>query len=132
MYLAVKYTLFAVLATLANISTQDVTDRIYDGPYGIYFSMLCGTLVGLVVKYVLDKKYIFFYRTKGFLDDGRKFFLYSTMGVVTTCVFWGMELGFDFAFAAKHMRYLGAVIGLGIGYWIKYRLDKRFVFAGPS
>ena len=26
------------------------------------------------------------------------------------------------------MRYVGGVIGLAIGYWAKYRLDKRFVF----
>jgi hypothetical protein len=26
------------------------------------------------------------------------------------------------------MRYLGALIGLAIGYWAKYHLDKRFVF----
>jgi hypothetical protein len=26
------------------------------------------------------------------------------------------------------MRYVGALIGLGLGYWAKYHLDKRFVF----
>jgi hypothetical protein len=26
------------------------------------------------------------------------------------------------------MRYLGGLIGLAIGYWTKYRLDKRYVF----
>ena len=128
MYLAIRYALFAVVATVTNILAQDVADRLYYGPYGICFSMVCGTLAGLVVKYALDKKYIFFYRTKGFLDDSLKFFLYSIMGVVTTCLFWGVELGFDFAFNTKPMRYLGAVIGLALGYWIKYRLDKRFVF----
>ena len=28
----------------------------------------------------------------------------------------------------RHMRYVGAVIGLTIGYMTKYQLDRRFVF----
>jgi putative flippase GtrA len=46
--------------------------------------------------------------------------------VITTFVFWG----FDYLFNSIPMRYLGAVIGLSIGYIIKYQLDKKFVFAG--
>jgi len=26
------------------------------------------------------------------------------------------------------MRYAGAVLGLAAGYWLKYHLDKRYVF----
>lgn len=129
MYLAIKYTFFAIIATLGNILVQDTVDRLYRGAYGLYIAMLCGTLAGLVIKYVLDKKYIFFYRTKGLADDGRRFILYSVMGIVTTLIFWGTELGFDTVFATKFMRYVGAVLGLALGYWIKYRLDRRFVFA---
>ena len=33
-----------------------------------------------------------------------------------------------FLFRTEAMRYVGAVIGLSIGYVAKYRLDKRFVF----
>jgi hypothetical protein len=43
-------------------------------------------------------------------------------------MFWGMELGFEFWFQTRAARYLGAVIGLSIGYAVKYRLDKHFVF----
>lgn len=62
------------------------------------------------------------------IEDGQKFFLYCFMGVFATLIFWGAELGFEFIFATKGMRYLGGVIGLCIGYWTKYNLDKRFVF----
>jgi hypothetical protein len=48
------------------------------------------------------------------------------MGLATTAVFWGFEFCFHFFFASKEMRYLGGVIGLTIGYVIKYHLDKRF------
>ena len=50
------------------------------------------------------------------------------MGVVTTLIFWGFEFTFEYLFRTKFMRYLGAVIGLSIGYFIKYNLDRRFVF----
>jgi putative flippase GtrA len=90
--------------------------------------MISGTLVGLVVKYLLDKKYIFLFKTKSLLQDGQKFILYASMGVFTTCMFWGVEMAFDYTFKTIPMRYIGAVIGLSIGYWMKYQLDKRFVF----
>ena len=31
-----------------------------------------------------------------------------------------------------YMRYLGGVIGLSIGFYVKYRLDKKFVFVNSS
>jgi hypothetical protein len=52
--------------------------------------------------------------------------------VVTTAIFWGFEFGFDRLFQSKDMRYLGGLIGLAIGYWTKYRLDKRYVFGGAT
>ncbi|MCE1274677.1 MAG: GtrA family protein [Chlorobiales bacterium] len=50
------------------------------------------------------------------------------MGVVTTVIFWGFEFGFDHLFGTRELRYLGGMIGLGIGYVSKYHLDKQFVF----
>lgn len=129
MKIALNYTLFALLATAANIGAQDISIRLYHGAYGVLLSVLVGTGVGLVLKYVLDKKYIFKVKAKGLADDGRKFLLYTTAGVVTTLIFWGFEFGFDWLFGTKELRYLGGVIGLAIGYWFKYHLDKRYVFA---
>jgi len=128
MALVVKYTLFAIMATIANILCQDAVNRVYHGPYDLYPSMFLGTLVGLVVKYLLDKKYIFFFKSKNLFQDGQKFIFYASMGVITTFIFWGVEMAFDYTFKTIPMRYIGAVIGLSIGYWMKYQLDKRFVF----
>lgn len=128
MALAVRYAFFALLATLTNIFFQDMANRVYEGYGGIYVSMAAGTLAGLVVKYVLDKKYIFCFRSRTLVQDSRRFLLYSLMGVFTTCVFWAAEMGFDHAFGNVPMRYAGAVLGLAVGYWMKYLLDKRFVF----
>ena len=128
MYLAIKYVIFAVVATGVNIACQDLTGRIYVGMFSIYLSMFVGTLAGLAVKYVLDKKYIFYHSSKNLADDGRMFFLYTFMGIFTTLLFWGSELGFQYVFHTKSMRYVGALLGLGVGYLVKYQLDKRFVF----
>ncbi len=90
--------------------------------------MAAGTGVGLVVKYILDKRYIFRFRARNVVHDSRVFLLYALMGLATTAIFWGFEFGFHHIFASKEMRYLGGVIGLAIGYLTKYQLDKRFVF----
>jgi len=128
MKLVFNYTLFAVFSTVANILSQDISIQIYSGAYAVYLSMIVGTAIGLIVKYLLDKKFIFRFQVRNAAHDSQTFVLYTVMGVVTTVIFWGFELGFDYLFGSKEMRYLGAVLGLGIGYVIKYQLDKRFVF----
>lgn len=128
MWLAIKYAAFAVLAIIVNVVSQDMAIQIYTGIFSLYISMAFGTITGLVVKYILDKKYIFAFTASNMADDGKKFVLYSFMGVATTLIFWGTELSFQYLFATKIMRYVGAVIGLAIGYTVKYHLDKKFVF----
>ena len=126
--LAVLYAAFAIVATFFNILAQDICSYIYSGPFYILISIIVGTGVGLVIKYILDKKYIFKYKTQNAQHDGKVFMLYTLLGIFTTIIFWGFEFGFHAIFATKEMRYVGGVIGLMIGYICKYYLDKRFVF----
>jgi len=128
MKLAFTYALFALIATLANISIQDVVVTLYSGSFQIPISIIIGTGVGLFIKYVLDKRYIFHFQAVNAMHDTRTFMLYLLMGILTTSVFWGFEFGFDWWFHSKELRYLGGVIGLAIGYFAKYHLDKHFVF----
>lgn len=128
MKLAVIYALLAVIATICNIAAQDIAIRSNLGHQSIIFSLLVGTGVGLVVKYALDKRYIFRFQARNAAHNGKTFLLYALMGLVTTTIFWGFEFAFEYAFASKAMRYLGGVLGLAIGYVAKYELDKRFVF----
>jgi len=128
MSLVFKYTLFAFIAIAGNVVIQDISIVLYSGIYSLYFSIGMGTIAGLLVKYILDKLYIFKYTTTSMFEDFRTFTFYSAMGGITTIIFWATELGFEFIFQSKQMRYLGAVLGLSIGYYIKYHLDKRFVF----
>lgn len=128
MRLALTYAIFALIATAANIGAQDLVTRGYSGAFDVLLSVVIGTGVGLVVKYMLDKRYIFRFRARDAVHDGQTFFLYTLMGLATTVIFWGFEFGFHHLFETKEMRYLGGVIGLAIGYVAKYRLDKRYVF----
>ena len=123
-----RYALFALISTIVNILFQYISFLVYEGFLSLYVAMFIGTVAGLVLKYILDKKYIFFHKPKSKKDDGKKFFLYSLMGVFTTLIFWGFEIGFDAIFESQNAKYIGAVIGLSIGYVVKYFLDKKFVF----
>lgn len=126
--LVANYTFFALIATAANILTQYVSLSFYSTGYGLYAAMAIGTLAGLIVKYILDRNFIFYYRVKNRNDDMTTFVLYSIMGMFTTVIFWAFEIGFDAFFKGSSAKYIGAVLGLTIGYATKYYLDKRFVF----
>ncbi len=132
MKLALTYAILALIATVANIALQEISLRLYQGPHAIALSVLAGTAAGLALKYLLDKRYIFRFRATDALHDGRTFTLYVLMGVVTTAIFWGFEFAFHLLFEARALRYLGGAIGLAIGYGIKYRLDKQYVFRQPA
>ena len=130
MLLVLKYSLFALIATIINLFTQFISLAIYSQDFSLYIAMFFGTLTGLIAKYILDKKYFFYYVVKDKKEDSQKFILYSIMGVFTTLIFWGFEIGFDYIFDSEIAKYIGAIIGLSIGYITKYFLDKKFVFKG--
>ena len=132
MKIALRYTLFALLATAANIASQDIAVRLYQGRFHILLSIIAGTAVGLLSKYWLDRKFIFHYQPRNLADHTRTLSLYTLTGVATTAIFWGCELAFELIYGTKAMRYLGGIIGLAMGYLIKYQLDKRYVFAIPT
>ena len=126
--IVLRYTFFAVLATLANLATQ--RGVLWFGNNYMRFALAVGTgtLVGLVLKYILDKRWIFGDTSVGVKSHSKKLSLYTAMGIITTALFWGTETIFWLAWQTDAMRELGAVIGLSFGYVIKYRLDRVFVF----
>jgi len=126
--IALVYTLVSAFATVANIGTQALVIWLYVGSYAIEISVLLGTAVGFPIKYVLEKKYVFYFKADNLGHDTRLFILYGVMGVFTTAIFWGIEFAFHHLFGTDGMRYLGGAIGLTVGSFIKYHLDKRFVF----
>ena len=129
MRLALLYAFFCAVAIVVNIGAQHLTVLLW--PAAIALSIIVGTGAGLVVKYLLDKRYIFRFTPQNARHDGTTFVLYTLMGIVTTVIFWAFEYGFWLASGTGRGRYLGGVIGLVIGYVSKYHLDKRFVFNAP-
>lgn len=126
--LVLRYTFFAVLATLANLATQ--RGVLWSGNSGTVFALAvaAGTIVGLILKYILDKRWIFGDMSVGVKAHSKRFSLYTAMGLVTTAIFWGLETAFWLVWQTDAMRELGAVLGLSIGYVVKYNLDRHFVF----
>ena len=130
--IAVLYTLFAVLSTAINIGSQMLSIWIYKGPLSVEISILVGTAMGLPLRYFLEKRYIFNFTSKNLAHDGKLFVFYSAMGVITTLIFWGTEYAFHVIYDTDFMRYLGGVIGLSIGFYVKYQLDKKYVFVNST
>jgi putative flippase GtrA len=126
------YTLFAAIATAANLASQWTTLALYRGPLSLPLAMAFGTVTGLGLKYALDKRWIFRDYGTGMALHAQRFTAYTLMGLLTTGLFWITELAFDAASQNGHLRFLGAVIGLAIGYIAKYQLDRRFVFRSVS
>jgi len=126
--LILRYTAFAMIATVANLATQRAV--LSFGETGAYFATAvgAGTIVGLVIKYILDKRWIFMDIETGMKNHSRKFLLYTVMGLVTTAIFWGTETAFWLVWQTNMMRELGAILGLSVGYIVKYNLDRRYVF----
>lgn len=126
--IVLRYAAFAALATLANLGAQRGVLWLTPASLGIAPAMAVGTGVGLVVKYLLDKRWIFGDRSAGLAAHGRRFTRYTLTGVLTTLIFWGAEAG---AWALWHTdlaREAGALAGLTLGYVLKYRLDRAYVF----
>jgi putative flippase GtrA len=123
----VRYVVFAVIATLANLATQEVVIRL--APVApLTLSILAGTVAGFVLKYLLDKRWVFDDGYHGHRQELQKVTLYGAFSVGTTLIFWGFEIAFWTIWRTDLAKYTGAVLGLAIGYAAKFMLDRTFVF----
>lgn len=128
MILIFKYILFCIISILVNLLTQRVFLDFSIVEISYFFALALGSITGLLTKYFLDKNYIFIHYDNSFMGNSKQFTAYALNGVITTLIFWGTESLFLFIYATSLAREFGAVIGLSIGYYIKYKLDKRYVF----
>ena len=127
--IAIRYVLFAVIATLANLAAQEAVVRLAPP---LALSIAAGTAVGFAVKYLLDRKWIFFDRFTSHREEARKLSFYGLFSIVTTLVFWGFEVAFWTIWRTDVAKYAGAVLGLAIGYVAKFMLDGAFTFRERS
>ena len=135
-HIAVIYASFAVLATGVNLTTQWIVLKIvaplnFDAWIELIVALSWGTCTGLIIKYCLDKRYIFHDVSTGAKVHARKFPLYVATGGVTTAIFWSAEIIGALIDPEGGGLYIGGILGLMAGYVIKYRLDKALVFEVP-
>ncbi len=122
-----RYVFFAVISGIANLGAQELVVRIVPA-WPVMISVLVGTGIGFFVKYVLEKKWIFLDSYETHAAEVRKIVIYGIFGVGTTLLFWGIELGALWIWGTTTAKYIGAAVGLSLGNWIKYLLDKHYVF----
>ena len=132
LFKATAYTAFALFSTALNLGTQQtVVVALANRTSAVLpASILCGTAVGFVSKYVLDKYFIFFDQSETVVDETRKVALYGAFSVLTTAIFWGSEVGAFYAFGTASAKYAGAILGLAAGYVLKFKLDQAYTFTG--
>jgi putative flippase GtrA len=131
------YFCFAGACTALNLGAQKLVNALLEhlsiqGGLTVYMGMLAGTAIGLVTKFFLDKFIVFRHRARSAASNLGKFMLYGLFGVVTTAIFWGVELLFYYLWSADASKYVGGFIGLAAGYAVKYLLDKTYVFGSKS
>ncbi len=124
--LVLAYAGFAAIAILANLASQRLALAALPDAYVL--ALAAGTVVGLMVKYALDKTWIFAGARHARAGEAVTFGLYATTGIVTTLIFWGAETAAWLVWQTHMAREAGAIAGLMIGYVVKYQLDRRYVF----
>ena len=75
----ILYIIFAAIATTANLSIQRVILSINNTSLYFIIALFLGTLIGLLIKYFLDKNWIFLDNTRGLKSQSRNLSLYAIM-----------------------------------------------------
>jgi putative flippase GtrA len=87
--------------------------------------VIFGSAFGLFFKYILDSSFVFDGRRQ---TDLKTFLTYAFIGACITPIIWIVEVSFLNIFGTVFMRDVGALLGIALAYFIKYEMDKRYVF----
>ena len=117
------YFLFALFVAPVNLIGQHISLNYHEN---LFLAVIVGSALALVFKYILDSSIVF---------DGKKrsnlktFLTYAFFGACITPIVWIVEVSFLNIFGTVFMRDIGALLGIALAYWIKYEMDKRYVFS---
>lgn len=111
-----------------NLATQRIVLDLFQNDHELLLAIIFGTILGLISKFILDKNFIFKKKYETSKKVINSFRTYVFFGVFTTSIFWCFELAFWIIFDHQIARELGAIIGLSIGYLVKYKLDEAITF----
>jgi len=135
------YMAFAGVAIAVNVVTQGVTAlatigvlgpaveiRIFSFELWYFFALGAGTVAGFVFKFLADKFIVFGEKvvTAASKKTALQLVVYFLFAILTTAIFWGTETLFKLLWSDLYL--VGGVIGLAIGYSLKFVLDRKFVF----
>ena len=70
--LILRYSFFAVIATAVNLASQRLILFLMAHETALFTAIATGTITGLIVKYALDKKWIFNDVSTGLKTHGKK------------------------------------------------------------
>jgi len=133
------YIVFAGISILINIGSQAIIKSMLTDSYfttvhllsldvAFLLQLITGTLAGFIFKFIVDKHIVFKDRNRGIKYAVKQLFVYTMFAIGTTLVFWFVEIGFELLFTFRGRDLIGGLIGLCIGYTVKYLLDKKYVF----
>ncbi len=100
--------------------------------YWFLIALGFGTVIGFLFKFVVDKFVVFEEkllenRKEEIQKTSKQISLYFSFAIFTTMIFWGFEFTFK-VFLSGNWYLFGGLIGLIIGYTVKFLLDRKFVF----
>lgn len=136
------YIAFAFISIVINISVQIIAEvmmSIFDIDffqqiiygnitYGLGLKVLCATIVAFLFKFLIDKRFIFQNKKDGITKNISQLLVYGFFAIFTTLIFWGTVFIFKLFLEKIIWEIVGSLIGLSVGYTLKFFLDKKFVF----
>lgn len=130
MSIVVRYTAFALIAGALNLGVQVLIISML-GTQALIVALLLGSAAGLLTKYVLDRRFVFRHELGVPIRPMREvstFSRYTGTGVITTGIFWGCESTLYALTDDRALTLFGGAIGLIVGNWLKFHLDRRLTF----
>lgn len=119
------YVLFAGAAVGLNVLVQRLVFAVYHGPQTIVVAMVVGAGVALTAKYFLDRKWVLGVRHAA---DEEEIIKYAMAGATITLVFFAFQYTIWIFYQTDLARDIGIVLGMAVGYLIKFLIDRKFVF----
>lgn len=127
MKIVAKYSFISFISILFNVIAQFIFTKLFYYNYNFLIEMFLGSISGVTVKIILDRTYIFYYMNEKSIGNILRFVVYSFFEIISILLFIILEVIFNFFIPIPFSRYLGVIIGLSIGYSIKYHFDKRYI-----
>lgn len=126
--LASLYVTIATFASITNLAIQAMVSSQLSNVYAMEISMIVATAIVFPFKFLIEKKYIFFSRTRSARKNAQSFIAYLVVSVFTVMIFWLIEYLTYLVFRTPQSIYAGALCGLALSFYTKYQMDKRYVF----